>query len=133
MPEAGDGPGWDSETMTGWARILERAPSREIGTRGIAYLKGGAQRRASQHNRLSASTKRCTDFVQNARPGESRCPGCRRFRTRWPPSVTVVALTGAVKAVTGAVKAVTDAVTAVTWGRDPVPDVTGNGPAPCRP
>ena len=59
MPEAGDGPGWDSETMTGWARILERAPSREIGTRGIAYLKGGAQRRASQHNRFGVSTKRC--------------------------------------------------------------------------
>ncbi len=47
--------------------------------------------------------------------GESRCSGGRRrsgFRTRWPLSVTVVAVTGAVNAVTGA-------VTAVTRGRDP--------------
>jgi hypothetical protein len=71
------------------------------------------------------STKRCTDFVPPDRPGESNCPGCRRLRgflTRWPPSVTVVDMTGAVNAVTGA-------VTAVTWGRDPVPEVTGTVPA----
>ena len=64
------------------------------------------------------STKRCTDFVPPDRPVESRCPGCRRLRgflTRWPPSVTVVAVTGA--------------VTAVTWGRDPALDVTGTVPA----
>jgi hypothetical protein len=51
-------------------------------------------------------------FVPPARPGESRCSGGRRrrgFRNRWPLSVTVVAVTGAVNAVTGA-------VTAVTWG-----------------
>jgi hypothetical protein len=57
--------------------------------------------------------------------GESRCPCCRRrrgFRTRWPPSVIVVAVTGAVNAVTGA-------VTAVTWGHDPALDVTGTVPA----
>ena len=64
-------------------------------------------------------------FVPPARPGESRCSGGRRrrgFRTRWPLSVTVVAVTGAVNAVTGA-------VTAVTWGRDPALDVTGTVPA----
>jgi hypothetical protein len=54
-----------------------------------------------------------------------RCPCCRRrsgFRFRLPPSVTVVAVTGAVNAVIGA-------VTAVTWGRDPAMDVTGTVPA----
>jgi hypothetical protein len=63
-------------------------------------------------------TKRCTDFVPP--PGESRCPcgrRCRGFRTRWPLSVTVVA-------VTGSVNAETCAVTAVTCGRDPALDVT---------
>jgi hypothetical protein len=54
-------------------------------------------------------------------------PGCRRrrgFRTRWPPSVTVVAVTGTMNAVTGA-------MTAVTWGHHdgPALDVTGTGSA----
>jgi hypothetical protein len=71
------------------------------------------------------STKRCTDFSRPTALVKNRCPGCRRlrgFRTRWPPSVTVVDVTGAVNAVTGA-------VTAVTWGHDPVPEVTGTVPA----
>jgi hypothetical protein len=71
------------------------------------------------------STKRCTDFVPPACPDESRCPGGRRrrgFRTRWPPSVIVAAVTGAVNATTGA-------VTAVTWDRDSALDVTGTLPA----
>jgi hypothetical protein len=52
------------------------------------------------------------------------CGGQRRrgFRTRWPLSFTVVAVTGAVNAVTGA-------MTAVTWGRDPALDLTGTVPA----
>ncbi len=64
-------------------------------------------------------------FVPPARPGESRCSGGRSrrgFRTHWPLSVTVVAVTGAVNAVTGA-------VTAVTWSRDSALDVTGTVPA----
>ncbi len=40
-----------------------------------------------------------------------------RFWTRWPRSVTVVTVTGAVNAVTG-----------VTWGLDPALDVTGTEP-----
>ncbi len=63
-------------------------------------------------------------FVPPARPGVSRCSGGRPrrgFRTRWPLSVTVVAVTGAVNAVTGV-------VTGVTWGRDPALDVTGTVP-----
>jgi hypothetical protein len=54
-------------------------------------------------------------FVPPARPGESRCPGNRRrrgIRARWPLSVAVIAVTGAMKAVTGD-------VTVVTRGRDP--------------
>jgi hypothetical protein len=27
--------------MTGWTRILERVPNREIGTRGFTYFKEG--------------------------------------------------------------------------------------------
>jgi hypothetical protein len=60
-------------------------------------------------------------FVPHTRPRESRCSGGRRrrgFRTRWPLSVPVVAVTGAVYAVTG-----------VTCGRDSALDVTGTVPA----
>ncbi len=51
--------------------------------------------------------------------GESSCPCGRRRgrnRARWPLSIKVIAVTGAVKAVGGAV---TGAVTTVTRGRGP--------------
>jgi hypothetical protein len=59
------------------------------------------------------------DFVPPARPGEIRCPCCRRRRgnrARWPLSVTMIAVTGTVQAVGGTV---TGTVAAVTRGRDP--------------
>ena len=58
-------------------------------------------------------------FVLPTRPGECRCLGGRRhrgIRALWPFSITVLAVTGAVKAVGGAV---TGTVPAVTRGRDP--------------
>jgi hypothetical protein len=57
--------------------------------------------RSSQHNRLSASTKRCTDFVPPAleKAAAPAANAAAVFRP-WPPSVIVVAVTGTVNAVT---------------------------------
>jgi hypothetical protein len=131
--EAGDGLGRDSETLTGWARILEYVPGREIGheihnfTSDIAYVLGATSRPSSRQVKPSQRSdarllSRPPALVKAAAPAADAAADSGPADRSPSESVTVVAVTGAVNAMTGA-------VTVVTWGLDPALDVTGTVPA----